>query len=158
MLRTSPGVGITPRAADRDELSGGMTMMKGMMVTSNMRGRKNKASKAGGSKTTRGSALLLFETSCTGQCLGRSSSLCCPQGREVLRIWPGAGRTEACGRVSLLLPPFLCTGNEEARQRACLLLPGCICRDAGQVCAWRERRNLPYAPFWPVLAFSRVFA
>lgn len=29
-------------------------MMKGMMVTSNMRGRKNKASKAGGSKTTRG--------------------------------------------------------------------------------------------------------
>ena len=54
MLRNAHGVGITPRAADRDELSGGMTMMKGMMVTSNMRGRKNKASKAGGSKTTRG--------------------------------------------------------------------------------------------------------
>lgn len=29
-------------------------MMKGMMVTSSMRGRKNKASKAGGSKTARG--------------------------------------------------------------------------------------------------------
>ena len=54
MLRNAHGVGITPRAADRDELSGGMTMMKGMMVTSNMRGRKNKASKAGGSKTARG--------------------------------------------------------------------------------------------------------
>ena len=69
MLLNSHGVGIAPTAAGRDELRGGMTMMKGMMVTSNMRGRKNKASKAGGSKTTRGPALLLFETFCTGQCL-----------------------------------------------------------------------------------------
>ena len=35
-------------------------MMKGMMVTSNMRGRKNKASKAEGCKATRGPAFLLF--------------------------------------------------------------------------------------------------
>lgn len=69
MLLNSHGVGIAPPAAGRDELSGGMTMMKGMMVTSSMRGRKNKASKAEGCKTTRGPALLLFETSCTGQCL-----------------------------------------------------------------------------------------
>lgn len=69
MLRNAHGVGIAPLAADRDELRGGMTMMKGMMVTSSMRGRKNKASKAEGCKTTRGPALLLFETFCTGQCL-----------------------------------------------------------------------------------------
>lgn len=37
-----------------------MTMMKGMMVTSSMRGRKNKASKAEGCKATRGPAFLLF--------------------------------------------------------------------------------------------------
>ena len=60
MLRNSHGVGIAPPAADRDELDGGMTMMKGMMVTSNMRGRKNKASKAEGCKATRGPAFLLF--------------------------------------------------------------------------------------------------
>lgn len=69
MLLNSHGVGIAPPAAGRDELSGGMTMMKGMVVTSNMRGRKNKASKAGGSKTTRGRRSSFFETSCTGQCL-----------------------------------------------------------------------------------------
>lgn len=74
MLLNSHGVGIAPPAAGRDELSGGMTMMKGMMVTSNMRGRKNKASKAGGSKTTRGRRSSFFETSCTGQCLGGRSA------------------------------------------------------------------------------------
>lgn len=151
MLRNSHGVGIAPPAADRDELDGGDDgdfQHEGTQEQS-QQGRRQQDDQS--------PCYLPSRTSGTGQGLGRSSSLCCPQGREVLRIWPGAGRTEACGRVSLLLPPFLCTGNEEARQRACLLLPGCICRDAGQVCAWQERRNLPYAPFWPVLTFSRVF-
>ena len=64
MLLNSHGVGIAPPAAGRDELSGGMTMMKGMMVTSNMRGRKNKGRRQ---QDDQRSALLLFETSCTGQ-------------------------------------------------------------------------------------------
>lgn len=66
MLRNVHGVGIAPPAAGRDELSGGMTMMKGMMETSNMRGRKNKGRRQ---QDDQRSALLLFETSCTGQCL-----------------------------------------------------------------------------------------
>lgn len=60
MLRNVHGVGIAPPAAGRDELSGGMTMMKGMMVTSNMRGRKNKGRRQ---QDDQRSALLLFETS-----------------------------------------------------------------------------------------------
>lgn len=61
-------------------------MMKGMMVTSSMRGRKNKASKAEGCKTTRGPAFLLFETSCTGQCLWEVVQPL-PTGQEQYNIW-----------------------------------------------------------------------
>lgn len=86
MLRNSHGVGIAPPSAGREELRRGMTMMKGMMVTSSMRGRKNKASKAEGCKTTRGPALLLFETSCTGQCLWEVVQPL-PTGQEQYNIW-----------------------------------------------------------------------
>ena len=81
MLRNSHGVGIAPPAADRDELDGGMTMMKGMMVTSSMRGRKNKASKAEGCKATRGPAFLLFRDLLHRAMPGRSFSLW-PRGRS----------------------------------------------------------------------------
>lgn len=49
-------------------------MMKGMMVTSSMRGRKNKASKAGGSKTTRGRRSSFSRPPAQGNALGGRSA------------------------------------------------------------------------------------
>lgn len=56
MLRNSHGVGIAPPAADRDELDGGMTKMKGI---TGMRELEEHRHKAGSSKTTRGPVVLL---------------------------------------------------------------------------------------------------
>ncbi len=151
MLRNSHPVGIAPPAADRDELDGGMTMMKGMMETFNMRGRKDKASKAGGSKTARALALFLPGPPAQAKALGGRTAF-----REVLPYL--ARRRSDRGLWDGLLPPSPspCTGNRKARQGQS---PSCrvafaVMRDKSVHGGSGGISHMPhFGPYWPSPAF-----
>ena len=156
MLRNSHGVGIAPPAADRDELDGGMTMMKGMMGTFNMRGRKNKASKAGGSKTTRALAIFLPGPPAQAKALGgRPASAAHRAGRSC-----ASGPAQAGQRLVGGSPCFFPPSSAQAMKKPGKG-PASSCRVAFAVMRDKSVHggsggisHMPhFGPYWPSPAF-----